>query len=140
MKTILLTTIIFLGFATYGQKDDQKAIKSVIIAFSKAGDAQDTKVLSDVLDESYRIVMNQLFGSKEVNVMSRDVFLEKIKTKEFGGDERDVSIGQIILNGNTATAHVSFKGIKMTFTSLIVLVKNAEGKWKMVSETPVIGA
>lgn len=118
--------------------NDEKAIEVVIHSFAEAGDQQNVEALSDCLDDSYRIVMNQLFGSKEVSVMAREVYLQKIKAKEFGGDSRNTEVETILVNGNTASAKVIFKGKQMTFVSIIGLVKNAKGDWKMVSEVPVI--
>jgi hypothetical protein len=82
--------------------------------------------------------MNQLFGSKKVAVISKSVYLEKIKSKEWGGDKRTAIIENVIINGNTSVAKVTFKGKKATFISLINLVKNAKGEWKLISDTPVM--
>lgn len=139
MKRLLLTLgAISFGLFAMAQSEDEKAIKIVILSFSEAGDAQDVKALSACLDDNYRIVMNQLFGSTEVNIMPKDIYLNKIEAKEFGGDTRSTTVEQIVINGNTASAKVQFKGKRMTFVSIIGLVKNAVGDWKMVSEVPVI--
>ena len=82
--------------------------------------------------------MNRLFGSKEVSIMSKSVYLEKIKSKEFGGDERSLSIHSITINGTTALAKVSFLGKKMTFVSLLSLVKNANGSWLLINDMPMV--
>jgi hypothetical protein len=140
MKSGILFGMIGLIMSSfsYAQTADAKAVKKTIVAFSKAADQNDAVALSNCLDQHYRIVMNQLFGSKEVSVMSRHVYVEKIKNKEFGGDKREVTIEQLIVNGNTACAKVTFKGIKSTFVSLISLVKNSEGEWLLVGDMPII--
>ncbi len=139
MKKVIFTAFaVCFGLVSSAQMNDEKAIEVVIHSFAEAGDQQNVEALSDCLDESYRIVMNQLFGSKEVSVMAREVYLQKIKAKEFGGDSRNTEVETILVNGNTASAKVIFKGKQMTFVSIIGLVKNAKGDWKMVSEVPVI--
>lgn len=120
------------------QPTDMEAIQSTITAFAKAADQNDAKTLAQYLDPNYRIVMNQLFGSSEVNIMPRAVYLDKIAKKEFGGDDRSLKFENISINGASASAIVLLKGKKMTFRSIFTLVKNAEGKWKLVSDVPVI--
>ena len=132
---------IFALFMTAGynaQSSDEKAITETIIGFSKAGDKNDADKLATHLDDNYRIVMNRLFGSSEVSVMTKDIYLEKIRTKEYGGDNRKVEIESIVLNGSTASAKVSFVGSKMTFVSILVLIKDGNNEWKLVSDVPVM--
>lgn len=117
---------------------EMKKIEQTVHTFSQAGDSQDAEKLDDILDDNYRIVMNRLFGSSEVSVMSKSVYLDKIKIKEFGGDKREVTINEIILNNNIATAKATFKGEKSTFISNLQLIQNAEGDWKIVSDIPFI--
>lgn len=140
MKKFMLTSTItmFSFFLAFAGTADEKAIRNVIENFAKAGDNNDTSALDRCLDENYRVVMNQLFGSDAVAVIPRSVYLQKIASKEWGGDRREAIIEKISVNGNTAVARVNFKGQKMTFRSLIMLVKDAKGQWKLISDTPVI--
>jgi len=124
--------------AANAQKDQMQNIRSAITEFAKAGDENNSEKLSHYLDDNFRIVMNRLFGSTEVSVMPKSVYLEKIKSKEYGGDDRVVTIKQIVINATTATAKVIFEGTKMTFSSIIVLVQDLEGNWKLTSETPIV--
>lgn len=138
-KTILMS--IFALFLTVGcsaQNPDEKAVEETIIAFAKAGDTNDADKLATYLDANYRIVMNRLFGSTEVSIMPKEVYLEKIRTKEYGGDNRQVDIESIVLNGSTACAKVSFIGSKMTFISILTLAKDSNNQWKLLSEAPVV--
>lgn len=140
MKNLFLTALVGILFSVnlYSQTKDMEAIKQTITAFSKAGDMNDSDELEKYLDDNYRVVMNRLFGSNEVSVMPKSVYLEKIKSKEFGGDTRKLNIENVIVNGNTACAKVTFVGTKMTFISLVTLVKDNKGDWKLVSDVPVI--
>lgn len=129
---------MLLGPIANAQKADAKAIEKTIRTFSKAGDEQNVNDLEVVLDASYRVVMNRLFGSTTAIVMTRDAYLDKIRNKEFGGDSRKVTIENVLINGETASAKVTFKGAKMTFVSLMTLVKTAEGNWMLVSDLPSV--
>jgi ketosteroid isomerase-like protein len=137
-KSILVILISVLGLNVNAQKNEMKAIRKTITAFAKAADNSDAKELANYLDDNYRIVMNRLFGSEKVSIMPRSIYLEKIRTKEFGGDKRTLEFKEVIVNGTTATAQVSFKGAKMTFVSLLMLIKNEQGDWKLVSDTPIV--
>ncbi len=139
-QTMLVTALgLLFGLTAVAQKnDDETPIRKTIGQFTQAADTQDADALSAVLDANYRIVMNQLFGSTEVMIMDRATYLSKIKNKEFGGDKRELKIEQIILNGKTANAKVMLKGAKMTFVSLLQLVKTNDGAWKVISDMPTI--
>ena len=65
---------------------------------------------------------------------------EKIKSKEWGGDKRQVTIENVVINGQTASAQVTFKGEKMTFVSLMNLVQTADNHWLLISDMPIIKA
>ncbi len=140
MKNVTLMSIIALLSMTSckAQSNEEAAIRETITAYSKAGDINDAAKLATYLDEHYRIVMNQLFGSTEISVMPKNVYLEKIRTKEYGGDNRKIDIISMILNGNTASAQVIFTGSKMTFASILTLARDANGAWKILSDMPVV--
>lgn len=139
-KSILVMIVSMIGFSATSQTEAETAIEHVIVGFAKAADQNDAEKLDTYLDSNYRIVMNRLFGSSEVTITPRDVYLEKIKSKEWGGDEREIKIHSITVNGETASAHVSLIGKKATFISIFTLVKNADNKWKLISDTPIIGS
>ncbi len=120
------------------QKDDNESVKQVIESFARAGDNNDAKKLEKLLDQHFQIHMNQLFGSTELSIVERDMYLQKIESKEWGGDKRFVEIDHILINGNSAVVLASLKGSQSTFKSIFVLVKNKEGKWLLLSDTPEI--
>lgn len=123
-----------------GQSKEEKEISSTIINFSKEGDKNNVKKLATYLDENYRIVLNRQFGSKVVSTVSKMDYLSKVESKEWGGDTRTVTINKIVLNkeSNTAIAMVVFKGEKSTFFSTIILIKNENHDWKLISDIPNI--
>ncbi|MTI39428.1 nuclear transport factor 2 family protein [Fulvivirga lutimaris] len=138
-KSILIGMVgMLLSACATAQQSETEAVKATIKNFANAGDFNDAETLDKYLDENYRVVMNQLFGSTEVVVMPRSVYLEKIASKEFGGDSRELKIENVLINGNTASAKVTFKGTKMTFVSIVTVVKHNNGEWKMLSDVPVI--
>jgi hypothetical protein len=140
---ILIVTLIVISCSTNktinnNMTEDKSKITTVIKQFSLAGDNSKDELLATYLDDNYRVVMNRLFGSDKVSILSKEVYLAKIKSKEFGGTPRETKIIDILINGNAACVKVIFKGEKVTFNSLIILLKNKEGEWKLVSDIPTI--
>ncbi len=133
---ISLFVLSFQGLRA--QSSDEKAIKSLITEFAEAGDQNDAQALDRILDENYRVVMNRLFGSSEVSIMPRSVYLEKIDNGEFGGDKRRVDISRILVNGSNAFVEATLKGKKMTMVSLFACVKDEKGKWKLLTDMPTV--
>ncbi|MFK8038771.1 MAG: nuclear transport factor 2 family protein [Crocinitomicaceae bacterium] len=138
LKIITLSIFTLLTFTGNAQNKDIKNIKKTITQFALAADNNNDKELATYLDDNYRIVMNRLFGSESISIMSKSVYLEKIKSKEYGGDTRTLTFENVIINGNTASAKVILKGEKMTFISLFILVKDNDNNWKLISDTPVV--
>lgn len=138
MKTLMLLTLIGINMNLNAQKEDEKAITTTIETFAKAGDNNDRETLATTLDDNYRIIMNRLFGGDVVSIMGKEVYLEKIATKEYGGDSREVEVKSITIVGTTACVNVLFKGQKMTFDTIMILVKNKGAEWKIISDTPQI--
>ncbi len=134
---VAMLLFLILTVGCKAQVTDQDAIKQSITAFSKAGDNNDTQALEKLLDQHYRVVLNRLFGSKSVSIVTKTQYLEKIKTKEWGGDSRNLTFEDIVINGTTASTKVTFKGKKATIVSIILLVKNEKGIWKLVSDIPI---
>ncbi|MDG1332447.1 MAG: nuclear transport factor 2 family protein [Crocinitomicaceae bacterium] len=137
VKLIALAYLVLTTFASNAQNNSMKEIETTITEFAKAADNSDAEKLGTYLDDNYRIVMNRLFGSNEVSVLTKDLYLSKIESKEFGGDKREGSIESITINGSTANAKVRMIGTKMTFVSLLSLVQDAAGNWKLISDTPI---
>lgn len=143
-KQLLIATVCTLGlFGCQAQSEtktnpEMKKIEATIHAFAKAGDDQDAVELDKLLDDNYRIVMNRLFGSTAVSVMPKSVYLDKIKAKEFGGDKREVTIEDMIVNHSVASAKVTMKSETMIFVSCLQLIQNAEGDWFLISDIPYV--
>lgn len=138
IKTILALGLAGVALTTSAQSTDQQQITHVIKAFARAGDEQNADELEKYLDSNHRLILNQLFGSKEVAIMPREVYLEKIRTKVFGGDTREVTIDELTVFQTAATAKVTMKGKKSTVVALMQLIRNAAGEWKIVSDIPVM--
>lgn len=136
--SILTALMLVVACAAHTGKSNEKTIEKTIKAFAAAGDQQNAEKLDDLLSEHYRVVMNQLFGSKDISILNKEAYLGKIRNKEFGGDKRKVGIENLVISGHNASAKVTLSGEKLTMVSILVLVQNAKGDWQLISDTPSI--
>lgn len=135
---ILLTVLMAMaGSQVKAQTPEMKEVKNTVKAYMTSGDQNDAKTMATLLDPNYRVIMNRLFGATEVSIMPREVFLQKIESKEFGGDKRTLTFSEVAVNGSTAVVNVKAKGMKSTIQTIIVLIKDDKNKWQLVSETPL---
>jgi hypothetical protein len=139
--TILVSTVfMFLTISNlFGQKmEEEKLVKEAISKFAKAADERDEKALDEVLDNSFRLALNQMFGGKDVSVIDKKGYLERIREKKFGGDKREVTIEKVEIMNNNASARVTLKGTKFTLVTLLQLGKSSDGVWKIVNDMPSV--
>ena len=139
MKTTFLFVLILLAIGCKAQNtNNDKMIKSTINEFVKAGDTHDVSSLDVLLNENFRITMNQLFGSEEVTTVDKEFYLSKIESKEWGGDQRKVTIENLVVVGKNASAKVTTTGSQMSMISLMQLVQNSSGNWQIIGDIPSI--
>lgn len=139
IQTILLSMGVLFGLTLCAEPagNPEAEVRSCIQAFVKAGDTYDAQAVDAVLNENYRVVMNRLFGSSDIMLIDKATYIEKISTKEWGGDKRKVEILAIAVNGPNATAKVSLVGAQTKVTSIFSLVQDAKGHWTLISDIPV---
>jgi hypothetical protein len=118
--------------------EEEKLVKEAISKFAKAADERDEKALDEVLDNSFRLALNQMFGGKDVSLIDKKGYLERIRDKKFGGDQREVTTEKVEIMNNNASARVTLKGTKFTLVTLLQLGKSSEGVWKIVNDMPSV--
>jgi len=135
--TMIYALLVFaIGCTTQATKTGE--VESAIINFAKAADTQNAGILEDLLDDKFRIAMNQMFGGSDVQIIDKAFYISKITSKEWGGDRRNVTIENVTVVGKNATAKVTLIGEKSTFISLLTLSMDADGEWKILQDVPMI--
>ena len=131
-NVVLLASMLVLGSAFGQDKAEQKAIANAVESFAKAGDAQDVEALRTITHNNYRLVWNS--GKDAPFIAQKDAFLTKFEKKEWGGDNRSVTVESIqLIDGINAVAKVISDGKKAQMRSLFSLVK-VDGEWKIIGE------
>lgn len=133
MKMLILFLSMFSFLSVLGQtKEDETSVKKVVKSFIKSGDDHNVGTLKSVLHNSYRLVW---YGGKDAPfIADKSAFISKIAKKEWGGDERDVTVEHVeVFDGINATAKVISDGMKTQMRSMFSLIK-VDGEWKIIGE------
>lgn len=139
MKQLILTLTLLMTMAQAQAKNDDKAqVAQTVESFAKAAEDQSTSEMDLLLDDNFRVVMNQLFGSDKVTVMDKATYLNMLGEKKLGGDKAVVKTESINVNGNNAVVNTVFKSDKMSMRLYLLLAKDVSGIWKIVSDLPTI--
>lgn len=110
----------------------ENEVKKVVMSYAKAGDGQDVQVLNRVLHNQHRLVWND--GTKDPFILDKSGYLAKIKSKEWGGDKRKVTIEVVEdFDGVNATVKAILDGEKSQMRSIFSLVK-VGSEWKIIEE------
>ncbi len=135
---IFLIGALFTGGQTGVFAQSYGPIETILTAYVQAGDRQDPEALDLLLDDEYRVVLNRLFGSEEVTILEKQAYLDKIRSKEFGGDKRTMEIEQLSVYGTSATARVRLRGAQFSSLSFLHVIQDTDGDWRLISDMPVI--
>ncbi|MEL6671842.1 MAG: nuclear transport factor 2 family protein [Bacteroidota bacterium] len=146
MKTILVSMMSLGMLLTVACAQPQQpnvmenpevgAIKTVIQQFSKAGDQRDVAALKNLLHENYRVIFNRAFGSDAMQIMDKATYVQLIEAGKIGGDQRKVEIVSVDVEEHIASVKVIQTSEKAIFRSYMILAKDANQQWKLVSDTP----
>lgn len=138
ISIILLFTLLTVTTTMAQNKKEETNITETITKFVNAADQQNEKELENLLDNNFRLSLNQMFGNIGLLFIDKQTYLNKIKAKEFGGDKRQIKLEQIVIVNNNASVKATFAGTKMTVVTLLQLVKINTGEWKILNDLPAI--
>lgn len=137
MKNLfILLTLSIMTLNVAQAQSEEEVVKNVIIEFVDAADRQDADEVASILHDDFRVVMNQLFGSTEVNFMNKAVYVQLIRDKKMGGDKRTIDFVSVDVVNKNASVKVLLKGKTMIFESHLHLIKIADGRWRLINDLP----
>ena len=119
-------------------KVEAKKVRQVVTDWAKAADAQDADAVAGLLDAHFRVVMNRLFGQAEVSVVDRDGYVQMVRDKKIGGQARELKFRRITIAGTNAAVELEMTSAVLHFHSLIQLVQDSAGQWRLVSDVPSV--
>ncbi|MEP1035199.1 nuclear transport factor 2 family protein [Ekhidna sp.] len=131
---MIKSIFFFLGMSLFAvaAAQTENELKKVVSSYARAGDKQDVAVLKSLLHDQHRLVWHD--GTKAPFILDKTAYISKIETKEWGGDERKITIEAVEnFDGVNATVKVVFDGKKSQMRSIFSLIK-VEGEWKIIEE------
>lgn len=115
---------------------DKTAITAVIDDYSKGADTHDAERTGRALHENS---WQHVFFPDGPRTFNKETYLQLIKAKRIGGDNRAVTIEHIdITEGTSASAKVILTGTERVFVHYIGLLK-VSGQWYIMSTVTVAG-
>ncbi|NJK83354.1 MAG: hypothetical protein HC912_05575 [Saprospiraceae bacterium] len=88
---VLMLSTFSTSFSLVGGNDeDVKLVQLSVQSFVKAADERNTKRLDEVMHDECRVVLNRQFGSKELSIINKALYLQLIQEEKLGGDQRAV--------------------------------------------------
>ncbi|KMQ61348.1 hypothetical protein ACM46_15040 [Chryseobacterium angstadtii] len=112
-------------------------IKQTIEKFIKGGDNSDPKALEEVLHPRYQNIQDGFFGNEGIFIISKEQYIKYVQEKTFGGKSRSIMYKSLSIKGNIAHAEVELESSALSFSSLIICVKE-HGEWLVMTNIPSI--
>ncbi len=137
MKTSRVIFFLFpLLFVAACKNHGPQEIRETVASYVKGADLQDADALDALTHSEFRVVWNGPNPSDHT-VFSREVYLEKFRIGEWGGDPRTIEIINCDLFSNYASVHVKLDGSYQDFESIYILVQD-KNEWKVLQESVVV--
>jgi len=127
-------------YANSIKMNDTEQIKQAIIDFVKGGDNSDVQLLNEVLHKDFRVTNNGFMGTSGVTIISKNEYLDNIKSGVFGGLPRKMEIEQLDQSGKIASIKLRIESSENDFLSYNSLVLDTDNKWKIINNLAVVNA
>jgi len=135
IKILLSALVIFstqMIFAANPPAKDEDDIQQAVVNYVKNVDTQNSVELSkDILPAATFITFNKI--TNNVDNVTTSKFVSMVKDGQKGGWKREVNIGSVTVDGNTAVAKLDISDTKVVESGFVTLVKD-NGTWKIASQ------
>ena len=123
--------MVLISASTFAQNTASQ-IRHSILAFVSLGDSNDAENLETVLHDQHRLIWND--GTKAPFIADKSLYLSKIASGEWGGDQREVTIESIeIFDEANASVKAILDGSSAQMRSIFLLIKENDD-WKIITE------
>ncbi|MDR3611263.1 MAG: nuclear transport factor 2 family protein, partial [Ignavibacteriaceae bacterium] len=124
MKSLKLLVAVFVLILSHSLfAEDKSDIEQTITTYVNSVDTRNADALSKtVLSNASIITINEI--TKNLDNYSTAQFVNLVKGGQKGGWQRNVNIGDVDINGNTAVAKVDITDSKLKESGFVTLVKD----------------
>ena len=134
IKILVFALVLGLSYSLFAE--DKSDIEQTITSYVKSIDTRNIDLLNKtVISNASIVTVNNLTNNLDNYSSSKLVSL--VKDGQKGGWQRNVNIGNVEINGNTAVAKVDITDNKIKESGFVSLVKD-NGSWKIASELSTI--
>ena len=137
LAALLLTSLGAMNLDTVQQKEDATAIIQVINSFVKGADNKQSEQVATALHDEFRTVLNKAFGQPGVSIIDKKSYLALLAEGKIGGDQRNIEIHSLDIEGDNAFVKARFSGKALIFDTYLLLVKSDTG-WQIINDMPKI--
>lgn len=114
-----------------------KQIQQAIESFIKAGDNSDILLMEEILHKDYQNIQDGFFDQQGIFIISKEQYIDHIRTKTFGGKPRTIFFESVEQKGNIAIAQLTLETDVIRFKSTIVCIQENE-EWKVITNIPAV--
>ena len=118
--------------------NETEKIKQAITDFVKGGDNSDVELLDNVLHQEFRVTNNAFMGTSGVTIITKNEYLDKIKSEIFGGLPRKMEILELDQIGTIASVKLKIESAENDFISYNSLVLDSDHQWKIINNLAVV--
>lgn len=108
-------------------------IKAVIQTYADGGATRNIDQISTALSPEFRVVLNRFRGNSGTTTLSRDAYLEMMRTGKIGGATYQLEFTHVNVYKHTAEAEVWYRSEKSDMHNFFWLVQNEQNNWQLVS-------
>ncbi len=145
MKKSLFTLMLSLLLGSVGCKSQtnenlesmKNEIKDVVYAFAKAGEERNIQAYDDILHSDFRVIANKYPTPDKTSIIPAENYIGLLAKEVIGGTKFDVEFKHVEVMDHSAVVVAHFKAEKGSQLVTILLIKNAEDKWQMVTDMAV---
>jgi hypothetical protein len=134
LKILVFALVLGLSYSLFAE--DKTDIEQTITSYVNSIDTRNVDALNKtVLSNASIVTVNNLTNNLDNYSSAKLVSL--VKDGQKGGWQRNVNIGNVEINGNTAVAMVDITDSKLKESGFVSLVKD-NGSWKIASQLSTI--
>jgi hypothetical protein len=131
-----------LFMTTEMQTDSQAELSNIEMMIGRYVKAIDTNNIESVeqhLHSDFRAMVGADTAPGECKIISRASYLNLLATGKIGGEQREVAVQFVHINGANAIAFVRIENEQRLFLTYYNLIKK-QGEWQLISDMPKLKA
>ncbi len=137
MLSLLLGSVACKSQTNENLESMKNEIKDVVYAFAKAGEERNIQAYDDILHSDFRVIANRYPTPDKTSIIAAENYIGLLAKEVIGGTKFNVEFKHVEVMDHSAVVVAHFKAEKGSQLVTILLIKNTEDKWQMVTDMAV---